>query len=274
MQTQRVGIEVAKLLKKLNYNKFTNATYANGVQYKGRFFDLDEEMELRDAGHGSEIKTALKLYYIPYVQDLYPEGYPAPSQDEVNKWLRDTFDVCVVVEPNGHATVGGKTIDYHSWVWFGFVPQILKDNVRTTYEETMEVALKYTLKQLTNYKWLWRLDSESPENGLWYNASGDYCFGIGKLEGCKTKDLPMDYDERYRKDGKHWFSSCSNVKDLSHWYSLEDARQLMDNGFVFTRYFAKDYVEYENQTCFLKETALVREVIPFKELEKHWKNNN
>lgn len=269
---QRVGIKVAKLLKKLDYDRFTDCTYTNGVQYKGRFIDLDEEMELREAGHGSELKTALTLYDIPYEKDLYPKGYPAPTQDDVNKWLRDKFDVCVVVEPNAHATIGGRTMDYHFWVWFGFVPHMPQHNVRTTYEETMEAALEYTMKELGKYKWLWRLESETPENGLWYNASGEYCFGIGKLDGCKTKDLPMDYDERYRKDGKHWFSSCSNVEGLSHWYSLDDAKQLMDNGFVFTRYFAKEYVEYENQTCFLKETALVREVISFSELEKLWRN--
>ena len=53
-------------------------------------------------------------------------------------------------------------------------------------------------------KWLYRLESTDPENGLWYNSKGNYCFGIGKLEECKTKDLPMDYDERYWADGRSY----------------------------------------------------------------------
>lgn len=115
-------------------------------------------------------------------------------------------------------------------------------------------------------KWLYRLESKSPDNGLWYDANNNYVFGIGKLEDCKTKDLPMGYDERYHEDGLNWFSSCSNYVDLWHWYSLEDAKNLMDNGFVFTKYLAVDYREYPNETCFLKETALARVEIPFEEL--------
>lgn len=123
-------------------------------------------------------------------------------------------------------------------------------------------------------KWLYRLESVAPDNGLWYDANNNYVFGIGKLEGCKTKDLPMGYDERYHKDGKNWFSSCSDASDLAHWYSLEDARNLMDNGFVFTKYLATDYWEYECETTFLKETALERVVITMEELEKIWEQAN
>ena len=78
----------------------------------------------------------------------------------------------------------------------------------------------------------------------------------------------MDYDPRYHKDGKNWFSSCSNKEDLLHWYSLEDAKKLIKEGFVFTRYLANDYVEYALETTFLKETALKREVIDIEELFK------
>lgn len=115
-------------------------------------------------------------------------------------------------------------------------------------------------------KWLYRLESITPENGLWYNSDNEMVWGIGKLPDCKTKDLPMGYDERYHKDGKCWFSSCSRKEDLTHWYSLEDALKLIENGFVFTKYLAVDYVEYDLETTFLKETALKREVIDIKDL--------
>ena len=147
-----------------------------------------------------------------------------------------------------------------------------EDGVDCFFDDGMiEPFLDAAYARYSKAKWLYRLESVDPENGLWYNLSGNYCFGIGRLENCKTKDLPMGYDERYQKDGKQWFSSCSNAGDLAHWYSLEDAKELMENGFVFTRYLATDYNEYENQTCFLKETSIGRKVIQFDELEKLWK---
>ena len=117
-------------------------------------------------------------------------------------------------------------------------------------------------------KWLYRLEYKDASCGLWYDGNGQWCFdeGIGSVEGCKTKSLPMDYDERYRQDGRNWFSSCSGKEDLLHWYSLEDAKELISKGFVFTRYLATEYHEYEQQTVFIKETALRREEIDIFEL--------
>ena len=78
----------------------------------------------------------------------------------------------------------------------------------------------------------------------------------------------MGYDSRYKQDGKDWFSSCSNKEDLLHWFSLDDAATLLANGFVFTRYLAVDFHEYENETVFLKETSLYREEIDIMDLFK------
>ena len=115
-------------------------------------------------------------------------------------------------------------------------------------------------------KWLWRLESTTPNKGLWYDSNCNYVWTIGELPNCETKNLPMDWDERYHKDGKLWFSSCSNKEDLLHWYSLEDANALLEKGFVFTRYLATDYVEYDLETTFLKETALAREELDINSL--------
>ena len=110
-------------------------------------------------------------------------------------------------------------------------------------------------------KWLYRLESTTPDNGLWYDSKGEYCFGIGKLKDCKTKNLPMGYDERYRADGRMWYSSCSNKEDLLHWYSLEDAKNLIANGFIFKKYLATEYTEYPMETVFIKDSCLAEEVI-------------
>lgn len=120
-------------------------------------------------------------------------------------------------------------------------------------------------------KWLYRLEYKDKSCGLWYDGNGKWCFekGIGALgEECKSKTLPMGYDSRYKQDGKDWFSSCSNKEDLLHWFSLDDAATLLANGFVFTRYLAIDFHEYENETVFLKETSLYREEIDIMDLFK------
>jgi len=117
-------------------------------------------------------------------------------------------------------------------------------------------------------KWLYRLESLSPDNGLWYDSNNRLVWGIGKLQNCETKNLPMGYDARYHKDGRNWFSSCSQKEDLMHWYSLENALELIQRGFVFTRYLATEYIEYELETTFIKDTALAREVISIEELFK------
>lgn len=110
-------------------------------------------------------------------------------------------------------------------------------------------------------KWVYRLEATDADHGLWYNSRGEYCWTIGELENCKTKDLPMGYDERYKKDGRDWYSSCSRKEDLTHWYSKQDAIDLLNKGFAITRYLATEYVEYELETTFIKETSLAREVL-------------
>ena len=115
-------------------------------------------------------------------------------------------------------------------------------------------------------KWLYRLESKTPDNGLWYNLHNEFVWGINKIKNCSTKNLAMDYDARYHKDGRNWFSSCSKKEDLMHWYSLQNALDLINNGFVFTKYLATEYVEYEFETTFIKDSCLKREEINIEEL--------
>lgn len=117
-------------------------------------------------------------------------------------------------------------------------------------------------------KWLYRLESTNPDSGLWYDSQGRYVWGIGELPDCKTKYLPMGYDGRYQKDGRQWFSSCSRLEDLTHWYSQQDAANLIEKGFRFYRYLATEYVEYPLETTFIKETCLKREELRLSDIFK------
>lgn len=152
----------------------------------------------------------------------------------------------------------------------------LQEYARRHVDEEKEIYLEAArrLSCLDNPKWLYRLEYKDSSCGLWYNGTGEWCFekGIGALgDECKTKTLPMGYDWRYKQNGKDWFSSCSNKEDLLHWYSIEDAALLLEHGFVFTRYLAVDFHEYENETVFLKETCLYREEIDIMKLFKQTK---
>lgn len=116
-------------------------------------------------------------------------------------------------------------------------------------------------------KWLYRLESTSPDKGLWYDSKGNFVWTIGHIDGCTTKWLPMDYDERYRQDGRMWHSSCTKKSHLAHWYSLDAALDLIENhGFVFARYLATEYHEYEFETVFIKETCMAREEMDITEV--------
>jgi len=115
-------------------------------------------------------------------------------------------------------------------------------------------------------KWLYRLESSDPKKGLWYNEAGNFVFNINDIENCVTRELPMGYDERYQQDGKQWFSSCTKLEDLTHWYSVENAKDLLANGFKFYKYLATDYHEYEKETVFLKDTHVTRIELEFEEV--------
>lgn len=76
----------------------------------------------------------------------------------------------------------------------------------------------------------------------------------------------MGYDERYRIDGLNWYSSCTNIDDVFSWFSPDDIKYLCDNGFDLLRYLAVDYVEFDKETVFRKDTALKREKISLETL--------
>lgn len=115
-------------------------------------------------------------------------------------------------------------------------------------------------------KWLYRLESMDEDMGLWYNSRGEFVLTIAEIANCETKNMQMDYDERYKRNGMDWYSSCSNIEDLLHWYSFENARDLIKKGFRLSKYLAVDYVEYNKETVFLKETCLDRVTLDINEV--------
>lgn len=174
-------------------------------------------------------------------------------------WLKAARELYefLVAHPENYEE--GHDLDFIEWL----------PKVRTRLE-----ILESGRQNMSPAKWLYRLEAEDPKNGLWYNSSNEYVWGCRDCAG-EAKNLPMGPDERYHIDGRNWFSSCSRKEDLLHWYSKEDAKWLLEHGFVFTRYLALDYHEFGLETVFLKETAVEREVIDFMNLfeENIYENN-
>jgi len=130
-----------------------------------------------------------------------------------------------------------------------------------------------TMQNKIQPKWLYRLESTDPAHGLWYDSNSQWVWDLGQLPNCKTKDLPMGYDERYHKDGRNWNSSCTNPADLAHWFSLEDAKFLMCHGYQFAKYLATEYVEYPLETTFIKDTCLEYHILTDEEVNILFETN-
>ena len=213
----------------------------------------DKPLEIDD-GHGENSSTYWKL------KDVKPYLRPMSSmtdEEEHELIIRWNEDFC---DKRSFYHCYPRTAELYHMTHLDYLGLIEKG-----------LALEAPKGVYPETKWLYRLEYKDDTNGLWYNGNGNWCFekGIGSIEGCKTKTLPMDYDERYKQDGRDWFSSCSKKEDLLHWYSLEDAEKLLDNGFVFTRYLATEYHEYDLETVFIKETSINREVLNIFDLFKN-----
>ena len=109
-------------------------------------------------------------------------------------------------------------------------------------------------------RWFYRIEAISPDKGLWYNDHTDWVFdeGIALTKNSSSIELPMDYDPRYRKDGRLWHSACEDKEKMKYWFDPVDAHYLLSNGYRLYRYLATEYHIYENEVCFIKATALKR----------------
>lgn len=105
-------------------------------------------------------------------------------------------------------------------------------------------------------KWLYRLESIDENKGLWYTPNGEFVLTLKNVPGNETWKLPMGYDPRYKANDRDWFSACTNISDLTHWFSIEDVNYLLECGFRLTKWLATEYTEYEKETVFIKESCL------------------
>jgi hypothetical protein len=115
---------------------------------------------------------------------------------------------------------------------------------------------------------VYRIEKPEANHGMWYNAKGEYEPIIDTLcpDGI-SKDFPMDYDKKHRKDGKVWYSSGKSIENMHQWFSANDAKRLLENGFRLFIYVVSEWQEKEMEYLFTKEGVISVEEIT---LDKIW----
>lgn len=109
---------------------------------------------------------------------------------------------------------------------------------------------------------IWRIENQKTMHGMWYELSGEYNPFIFTLTEGISKNLPMDYNKRYHKDGKKWFSGCNNFEDMRSWFSIKDAYELKRAGYELYEFEATECVVEDNQVLFTREGLKSQKMIP------------
>ena len=117
---------------------------------------------------------------------------------------------------------------------------------------------------------IYRIENEETMHGMWYRLDGTYDPFIKRLTEGKSKDLPMEFHEKYSKDGFKWFSGCDNKEHMRQWFSELDALELFKNGYKLYEFESQQFIKEENQVLFTREGILSKNEIP---LDTIWNIN-
>src|SRR5690606_34380107 len=82
-----------------------------------------------------------------------------------------------------------------------------------------------------------------------------------------AKDFPMPHNPLHRKDGKVWCSAGKSVEQMHHWFTTEDAQNLLNNGFKLYEFKVDEVQELEHEVLFCREDVIEEKEI---ELTKIW----
>ena len=122
-------------------------------------------------------------------------------------------------------------------------------------------------------KTVYRIENPVEMDGMWYDRYGNERKRIHEL--CPNgiaKDFPMPLNlQLHRKDGEIWNSAGSSIDQMNYWFTPEDAKNLMNNGFKLFKFNITMYQELEHEVLFCRKGIIYQEEIP---LETVWKINN
>lgn len=106
---------------------------------------------------------------------------------------------------------------------------------------------------------IYRIENPVTMNGMWYNERGEYEPRIFDLTEGVSAHLPMGWHERYGQGGNRWFSGCSDVELLKHWFSIRDIMELDEAGYKLFSFQSTEFIHEEFQTLFTRR-GLVEQV--------------
>ncbi len=115
---------------------------------------------------------------------------------------------------------------------------------------------------------VYRIENQKTMHGMWYNSDGELDPFIKTLTEGISKDLPMEFDEKYGQNGKRWYSGCHDKGLLKNWFSLLDAKELSNAGYKLYEFDVTEYIIEEFQTIFTRESIISQVEI---ELSEVWK---
>ena len=124
IQEAYCSFEISKLLKEKGFNESIRCWYDN-------FRDFHEE--------GVRMSNT----------DCLPPTIMCPTHQMAMAWLREVHNICIVIEPHAYDYINEKNSSYVYSLWQGdnyYENPKLKSY--PSYEEAVEAALKYVLKNL------------------------------------------------------------------------------------------------------------------------------
>lgn len=90
---------------------------------------------------------------------------------------------------------------------------------------------------------------------MWYNKEGVFDKRIHIL--CPNgiaKDFPMPLNlDLHRKGGEIWNSAGKSVENMHQWFTTEDAKSLMNNGFKLFQFDVNLFQDLENEILFCRK---------------------
>ena len=109
---------------------------------------------------------------------------------------------------------------------------------------------------------IWRIENPDTMHGMWYKLDGTYAPFIMTLTEGISKDLPMEFHERYSFGGRKWFSAGKSKANMNQWFSPRDALELSAAGYKLYEFVAGEFRVEEHQVLFTREGVIRSEEIP------------
>jgi hypothetical protein len=118
---------------------------------------------------------------------------------------------------------------------------------------------------------IYRIENPKTMHGMWHDNEGNFKPTIHDLcPNSIAKDFPIGPCSDHQKDGKTWYSAGKSKENMQYWFSKEDAKNLIDNGFKLYEFEVSEWMEKEYEILFTREGIVSTTIIDYEEI---WRYN-